>query len=148
MEIVYQLYLMEEFNITFYIYNESSQGIDSLTIQMWWNGINVSSSIQNLGSGVYFVSLEPITVKPGEDPILLEMNISASGYEDKSFETYIAVDPDILFGETGEPTEDSPLIIIIITSTSIAGGIIIIGATAFLLRRRKGLSELLNPKEP
>jgi len=63
--------------------------------------------------------------------------ISAIGYENKSFETYIAVDPDILFGETGEPAEDSPLLIIIITSTSIVGGIILIGATIFLLRRRK-----------
>ena len=138
-EILYQLFFMDEFNITFYIFNESNHGIDNVTIQMWWNSRNISTSVQNLGSGLYFVSLEPITVKPGEDPILLEIDISASGYEDKSFETYIAVDPDILLGETGEQTEDSPLIIIIITSTSIAGGIIIIGATAFLLRRRKGL---------
>ncbi len=129
---------MEEFNITFYIFNESSHGLESVSIQMWWNGSDVSSSVQNLGSGVYFVSLEPLTVKPGEDPILLEMNISASGYEEKSFETYIAVDPDTLIGERRRPTGDSPLLIIIITSTSIAGGIIIIGAIAFILRRRRG----------
>ena len=136
-EILYQLFFMEEFNITSYIYNESGHAIDSLKIKMWWNGSDVSSTVQNLGSGLYFVSLEPITVKPGEDPIFLEMNIFASGYENKSFETYIAVDPDTLLGDTGKPSEDSPLLIIIITSTSIAGGIIIIGVTAFLLRRRK-----------
>ena len=106
---------------------------------MWWNGSDVSSSVHNLGSGLYFVSLEPITVIPGEDPILLEMNISASRYEEKSFETYIAVDPDILLEERGKLAEDSPLLIIIITSTSITGGIII-GAIAFLLRRRKRAS--------
>ncbi|HEC38616.1 MAG TPA: hypothetical protein ENI29_10295 [bacterium] len=107
-EIKDQLFSIEEFNITFYISNESSQGIDSVTIQMWWNGGDVSSSVHNLGSGLYFVSLEPITVKPGEDPILLKINFSASGYEDKSFETYITVDPDVILGDDSTGGEAIP----------------------------------------
>ena len=105
---------------------------------MWWNGINVSANFQNLGDGIYFISLGPITVAPGEDPILLKMAISASGYEDKDFETYIAVDPDTL--EKG-PAE-FPLLILIIAITSIAGGVGVAGVALFLLRKRKRISEL------
>ena len=63
---------------------------------MWWNETDVSTDIQNFGNGLYFISLEPITVASGEDPILLNMIISADGYEDKYFETVIAVDPEVI----------------------------------------------------
>ncbi|MFX1323121.1 MAG: ABC transporter substrate-binding protein [Promethearchaeota archaeon] len=95
-EMVDQSFTEEEFNITFSIYGGIGQPIDFATIEMWWDGVEVSSKVQNLGSGIYFVSLDPITVAPGEDPILLNMTISADGYHDKYFETYLAVDPDVL----------------------------------------------------
>jgi ABC-type glycerol-3-phosphate transport system substrate-binding protein len=93
-EIIDRKYTSESFNITFYISNATGDPITDATIQIWWNGTDVSSSIQNLGNGNYSVSLIPIIVLPGEDPILLNMTISAIGYEDKYFETYIEVNPE------------------------------------------------------
>ena len=92
-EIIDHSYSLEHFNFTFLVCNEVGHGIDSATIQMWWNDVDVSDNVINLGNGFYFVSLDPITVAPGKDPILLNMTISALGYEDKLFETYLAVDP-------------------------------------------------------
>ncbi len=138
-EIIDQSFTLEYFNITSSVYNESGQGIDSATIQMWWNGIDVSNNVVDLGNGLYFVSLEPIVVAPGEDPILLTMIISAEGFRDKSIETYIAVDPDTM-SKDDEELSEFPLIIIIIASTSIAGGIGVAGITIFLLRKRSRLN--------
>ncbi|MFX1346449.1 MAG: right-handed parallel beta-helix repeat-containing protein [Promethearchaeota archaeon] len=123
-EITEHFYSTQQFNFTFFIFNENGQGIDTATIQMWWNGIDVSADIENLGNGYYFVSLDAIPVAPGEDPILLNMIISISGYEDKHFETYIAVDPASLLKEKGKPSDGFPLVLTIIISTIGAGAII------------------------
>jgi len=138
-EITENSYTIEHFNFTFSIFDEAGYGIDSATIQMWWNDTDVSGNVVVLGNGLYFVSLDSITVAPGEDPILLNMVISALGYEDKLFETYLAVDPDTL-EKVGELTPEFPLTLIIIVSTSIVGGIIVAGITVFLLRKRKRLN--------
>ncbi|MFX1411464.1 MAG: SBBP repeat-containing protein [Promethearchaeota archaeon] len=142
-EIEEQIFCEAVFNISFYIYSIlegiggfSILGIDTAKIQMWWNGINISNDVQNLGSGYYFVSLEPITVAPGEDPILLNMTISATNYADKYFEIDIAVDPASLLKGEGEPTEEFPLILIIIISVLCVGAIVGL-VSLFLLRRRK-----------
>lgn len=127
---------VEYFNVTFLIYNENEYGIDFAMIQMEWNSTDVSTDVQNLGEGVYFVSLIPITVLPGEEPILLNMTISADGYQDKYFETYLAVDPDTLNKDGEKPAINFPFIIIIVVS-SIAGGIGIAGITVGLLRKKK-----------
>jgi len=140
-EIVEQSLSLGEFNITFSIYNEQNQGVDSATILMWWNENDVSTSIQSIGAGLYFISLNPITVAPGEDPILLEMEISASGYEDKHFETYLAVDPDTLEKDLGKKPTEFPLLILIIAITASSGGIGVVGVILHLLRKRKGLIE-------
>ncbi|MFX1314834.1 MAG: hypothetical protein ACFE9T_03155 [Promethearchaeota archaeon] len=50
-------------------------------------------------------SLTPITVVSGEALILLNMTISANGYQECYFETYIAVDPDIIDKETSKKKE-------------------------------------------
>jgi len=94
-EIVDKEYTAENFKIIFYLTNATGDPINNAAIQMWWNGTDVSSSIQNHGNGNYSVNLIPITILPGEDPILLNMSISAAGYEDNYFELYIAVEPDL-----------------------------------------------------
>ena len=101
-----------------------------------------SYNITNLGDILYNVSSTPITVAPGEDPILLNMIISADGHQDKSFETYIAVDPDTLDKDGGDFAEVFPLTIIIIAIISMAGGIGVAGVSIVLLRKRKGASEI------
>ncbi len=96
LEIVDQFFSTEKFDIKFLIFDDNGIKISSANIQMWWNETDVSTSVQNLGNGLYFVSLEPITVAPGEDPILLKIIVSADGYPNKYFETTIAVDPESL----------------------------------------------------
>jgi hypothetical protein len=134
-EIIENTYSPNHFNLTFVISNGTDNKIDTAVIQMWWNGNEVSNDVQNLGNGIYFVSLEPITVAPEEDPILLTMIISAEGYEDKHFETNLAVDPDALNKNGGRTTEEFPLTINLIVITSITGGIFV--ATLLLIRHKR-----------
>ena len=68
------------------------------------------------------------------------MIISANGYQDKYFDTYLTVDPDTLDKEVGELAEEFPLVMIIITIISTAGGIGATIITIGILRKRKGLS--------
>jgi len=96
LDIVHHSYSSDEFNFIFFIYNETGNDIDFATIQMWWDGTDVSGSVVNLGGGTYIVTLDPITVSPTDDPILLNMTISASGYDDKYYEAYFAVDPEVI----------------------------------------------------
>jgi len=135
-----QTFSIEHFNFTFYIFDSFNQAIDFATIQFWWNGTDVSTDIQNLGNGLFFISLESIIVRPGEDPILLKMIISANGYQDKHFEMYLAVDPDILDKDVRKTADNIPITIIIIAVISIVG-VLGGGAIIYLLRKRKRISE-------
>lgn len=107
-EILTQSLSSESFNIIFRIYNSLGQGIDFTTILMWWNGMDVSADVQSHGNGFYFISVDPITVAPGDDPIMLNMTISATGYQEKYYETYLAVDPEVIDKE--EPGKLPPAI--------------------------------------
>ena len=93
LEILTQTFSLNNFNITFFISNETGHGVAYSKIQMWWDGINVSEEVVNLGGGSYSISLGSITVASGEDPILLNMTVLVNGYEDKYFETYLSVRP-------------------------------------------------------
>ncbi|MFX1420264.1 MAG: FG-GAP-like repeat-containing protein [Promethearchaeota archaeon] len=95
-EITDQSFSSEHFNFTFFIYNESGHGIDFAVIEIWWNQTDNSGKIENLGGGYYFISLDAILVNPDDNPILLNIIISVLGYELKVFETYIAVDPEVV----------------------------------------------------
>ena len=103
---------------------------------MWWNETDVSTDIQNYGNGLYFISLAPITVAPGEDPILLNITITALGYEEKMFETYIGVDPDTLQKSSGVPFDELSLPIILTISVLSSGAIVGV-IVLFWQRRRK-----------
>ncbi|MBD3253487.1 MAG: hypothetical protein GF383_00260 [Candidatus Lokiarchaeota archaeon] len=102
-EIVDQIFTTENFNLTFYIYDEDYNGVNSANLDMNWNGMDTSTNVTNLGYGYYKASLFPITVEPGEIPILLTINVSAMGYFDKYFEVNIAVDPESI-----DKNEDLP----------------------------------------
>ena len=135
LEIANQVFSLKSFSFTFYIHNSTGFAIDDASIQAWWNGVELSTDVQNLGSGYYFISLNPITVGPGEDPILLKLNFSAPGFETGHFETNIAVDPDTLQNENGGPTGEFPwMMMITIFSISLVAVIILV---SFWLRRRK-----------
>ena len=96
-DIIAQSFSDTEFIITFNSSSETGFGPWEQSIQIWWNGITVpSNNIKKLGNGLYNVSLTPIFVAPGEDPILLNMTITAAHHSDKYFETYLAVDPDVI----------------------------------------------------
>ncbi len=86
-EIKNQTFSKEEFNVAFYVHNREYQGIIGADIQMWWNGVNVSSNVVELENGLYNTILTPLFTELGEEPILLNMSIKAIGYPDKYFET-------------------------------------------------------------
>ena len=127
---------MDSFNLTFSIENGTNNGIEDATINMWWNGIDVSIDVQDNGNGIYSISLAPITVATEEPPILLNMTISALGYEDQYFETYIAVDPNLLEKGEGGPGDNFPVTLIVIVST--ISTVALIGVICiYFLRKRK-----------
>ena len=82
----------EIFNISFRVVDKNRYGINGANIQLWWDGIDVSPNIREVGNGIYNVSMTPITVSPIENPILLNMTVSAQYYYEKYYETYIAVE--------------------------------------------------------
>ena len=136
LEIVNQIFTMEEFNITLLIYNKTGYQVSDAVIQIWWNSNDVSADIKNLGNGYYFISLIPITVLPEEDPILLNITIFASGYQDKYFETYLAVDPDILDKDDVKDLAEFPIFGIIVGIVSTLGGLGVATVIIVLLRKR------------
>ena len=91
-DIADELYTSSNFIITFHLSDSEANPITNAIFQIWWNGTDVSSDIQNQGSGNYSITLTPITIKSGENPILLNMTISAEGFKDKFFEKYISVE--------------------------------------------------------
>jgi parallel beta-helix repeat protein len=151
MNIIEQSFSIQVFNLTFFIHNCRDEGIPFAKIQMWWNGENVSDDIISLPGGLYFVSLTAIPVAPGENGILLNMTILATGYNDKYFEIYLAVDPELIdkTPETGPspPSEgggggkakkaERPAIPLITLVAVGVGSAIGAGAiTIFILRKR------------
>ncbi|MFW9947684.1 MAG: nitrous oxide reductase family maturation protein NosD [Candidatus Odinarchaeota archaeon] len=96
LEVVTQTFSTTEFVFTFKLSSECiGLRITVLSVQIWWNRIAVPpNDITELGNGLYNVSLTPIFVAPGENPILLNMTVSVACHLDKYFEMYIAVDPE------------------------------------------------------
>jgi parallel beta-helix repeat protein len=93
-EIINQFFSNAEFIVTLDI--SSGLGFNPWIkfIQVWWNGSLVpSNSITEIGVGLYNISLTPIFVVPGQDPILLNMSIKSSNHIDKYFETFLSVRP-------------------------------------------------------
>ncbi len=138
-DILDHMYSIEVFNITLFLCNEFGKGINSATIQSWWDGNQVSQSdITNLGGGLYVLSLTPITVAPGGDRILLNMTITAEDCFAKYYKTYLAVDPDSIdkgppfSSSKGDDKDDNekkgvdPTIPLIILGISIAGCCIVV----------------------
>jgi parallel beta-helix repeat protein len=154
-EIMEQLYSEKWFNLTFYVYNASNptQGIEWENITewlIWWNGTDVKGIVIPLGGGYYRISLEPITVLSGEDAIPLNGMISATGFELKEFEFFIAVDPELI-DKTPEPGPSTPsgggggkakkaeepaIPIITLVAAGVVSAIGAVAITVFILRKR------------
>ncbi len=147
--ISYEFFSTENFTIIFQILNSDGVGIENATIQVMWNGVNKSSSVQGLDSGVYKIILNPILVNPGDDPILLNMTIKAVGYDYLYYELDLAVDPAAVDKTSPPPSDDNDdpvpggasVVIIIVISISIAAVIAIVGIAFGILRKRKQVRE-------
>lgn len=135
--ILTQSFSIEKFNITYLVTNEFDYGIDIALIKAWWNGVDVSNKFQNLGYGIYYISLDAITVQPGEDLILFNLTISALNYNELYYETFFAVDPETLVKENETPFNESPLSLIITVSTLTIGATIGIAAISWSIRKKR-----------
>jgi len=137
-QIINQLFSTEEFNTTFYISDNIGYGIDSATIQLWWNGTDVSGDVQNLGNGYYFISLDAILVNPDDDPIPLEITVNAPTYQELNYQMEIAVDPESVKKRVTPTTEgDLPILISVIISVSLGGIVAAAGIYMYLKKRSK-----------
>ena len=135
-EIINHFYTEFEFSIEFMIFDSFGRPIDFAVVEICWDGDAVSSEdITNKGEGIYNVTLTPILVLSYDTQILLNMSISALGYEDKYFETLIAVDPDILKVDNSPIT---PIAVIIINALLISGIIALVTIiSVFYFKKRK-----------
>jgi len=148
-EIQDQIFTEDHFNLTFYIYNTTGDSIDFASIEIIWDGTDVSADVQNLGNGLYFISLEPKLVSPGDDPIILDINIEATGYQDLNYQMEIAVDPESVSKVITDGGGGLPILIPIIIGVSIGGGVSAVGVYLFLRKRKLGKGiveeEVVNP---
>lgn len=136
--LVNQFFTFTEFKITFCIYDENNQSVSNALVHIWWNGTEVTSNnIKTLGNGFYLVTLSAITVYPWEDPIKLQITISASGYEDKNFETLLSVDPEPLKGGYYPPITPFWVIFVNFIFGIVMPPGIVIGLVFYLNSRRK-----------
>ena len=92
--LIEQIFTIDTFNITLFIYNRTYDGINAVSISIYWNGTNVSSSMYEIGNGYYMISINPIFTAPGEPGITLETTIIKNGYEQLIYSSEIAVDPE------------------------------------------------------
>ncbi len=142
--------------LTFYVSDaiNPNQGVEWADILSWtilWNGTDVSDDIIPIGGGMYKISVGPITISPGGDPILLNMTISAVGYEQRELEFLILVDPEIINkkpelgtlppsggGEDGnaKKAEEFGIPIIILVVVGVGSAIGASAITIFILRKR------------
>ncbi len=139
-EFVDHLYTSEAFLITFSVKSSLGADINSAIIDAWWNGVLVSEQVENLEEdGMYQISLTPITVIPGETPILLRMSVSAEGYPGKEIEIYLAVDPDVINKEPDEEINDIlPLILTItVISVGIASAAVVLSIGLIRIRSKR-----------
>ncbi|UCD00797.1 MAG: right-handed parallel beta-helix repeat-containing protein [Promethearchaeota archaeon] len=142
--IINQLFSMTEFNIIINVFSEVRIDFSIETIQILWNDILVpSKNITKIGKWLYNLSLTPIFVNMGEEPILLNITISAFGYETSFFETYIAVDPDTLEKGIVQDGDEFLFLILITALISTAGGIGATIITIGILRKRKPTKEVI-----
>ncbi len=94
-EAIAQSFSKIEFIITVNISSNIGLELSDVIIQVWWNGTTVqSNNITELGNGLYNISLTSILVEPGENPILLNMTVSAVHHSDKYFGIDLFVDPE------------------------------------------------------
>jgi len=133
-----QTFSTEVFNITFSVYNASGQGIEGATIQIWWDGTDVSSNVIEIGNGLYKISLTPILVSLGDDPILLKVTVSATGYENVDYELELAVDPATV-EKIGEDFPFDSIILTIVISALVAGAGVIIAIV--IIKKLKAVSK-------
>ncbi len=106
MDIIDQFFSDSYFNLTFYVFDASdpTQGIEGVGWSLKWNGTDVSGDIIPIGGGNYSISLTPITVESGENPIRLEGSIIASGFDQKDFEFFFTVDPEVFDKTQPQPS--------------------------------------------
>lgn len=88
------------FNFTFRIIDQNRASIEDANIEFWWNEVEFTGNMTELGSGLYKINVTAIPVAPNEDPILLNMTITKSGYNSLYYEKNIAVDPESIKGLT------------------------------------------------
>jgi hypothetical protein len=92
LDLIEQIFTFDIFNITFFLYNETYDGIDIDSIMIYWNGTEVSANMSTLGNGYFLLSLDPIFTPPGETGIPLELNIINTGYAQLNFYTEIGIE--------------------------------------------------------
>ena len=101
-EMVEESFTETDFIFTFNISGYAGLNLADVIIQAWWNGDDGSNNITYQGNSIYNLTLTPIFVAPGEDPILLNMSISAKGYTIKIYNKDLTVDPDVVTGGKDE----------------------------------------------
>ncbi|MFX1500283.1 MAG: SBBP repeat-containing protein [Promethearchaeota archaeon] len=123
-EVVNETFTQDGFNITFHLIDENNNDVIGALIRYWWDGIEFTGNMTEFSGGLYLLNFTVITVLPDENPILLNMTITKSGYTVRYYEKEIAVDPESI--KAGDLDDTLSLFDKIIQFIISPGGIIII----------------------
>ena len=149
-EIINQIFSTTEFVLTIKISSGIGLNPGIQSVQMWWNGTLVPpTNIDELGNGLYNVSLSPIFVEPGQDPIIFNMTITSSNHRDKYFELKLAVDPKAVKSTSPTPPNEADdddndevaerlNMMLIILVISIVSGCALVGVVIIVVLIKKG----------
>lgn len=105
--VIDQSFLKTKFTIIINISSSLDFVLWPLSFQIWWNGeIIPSNDIDCVGIRSYKITLTPIFVKSGGNPVLLNMTIKSANHENTYFEFNIAVEQPLVIISDDDNDDD------------------------------------------
>ena len=133
-EIINETHSEDIFNNTFQLLDSNRNGINGAAVQYWWNGVEWTGNMTELGNGLYRINVSSIVVGSGDTTVKLNMTITKAGYTSLYYEKiviYYADDGNLLNQVLDWITTPTGMIIVI---GSLLGLVILI---TILMKRRK-----------
>ncbi len=88
-EIINETHSEDIFNITFQLLDSNRNGINGAAVQYWWNGVEWTGNMTELGNGLYRINVSSIVVGSGDTTVKLNMTITKAGYTSLYYEKIV-----------------------------------------------------------
>ena len=88
-EIINETHSEDIFNITFQLLDSNRNGINGAAVQYWWNGVEWTGNMTELGNGLYRINVSSIVVGSRDTTVKLNMTITKAGYTSLYYEKIV-----------------------------------------------------------